>query len=361
MKKIVIKLKTKSYTITVSSGLLKTFNSFWPLKKGNKVMIVTNQILAPIYLDKIKNILENNFIKVDCVIIPDGEQFKNLSTANIIFTELLNKMHGRDTTLIALGGGVIGDLTGFVAATYQRGVKFIQIPTTLLAQVDASIGGKTAVNHICGKNMIGVFYQPDSVLIDTDFLKTLSLREVQSGMAEIVKYGIIMDSSFFAWIEKNISLVLSLDDSAIEYCINRCCEIKASVVTNDEYEIGMRMILNLGHTYGHAIETFMQYSKNWLHGEAISVGMVMASRASLLINKISNNDFYRIKSLLKKIGLPIKGPEIMTVQDYLCSMMHDKKVMDNQLRLVLPVEIGKAKVFNNLKKEIIIQSIEYCI
>lgn len=361
MKKIIINLKTKSYPITISSGLLKNFNAFWPLKKGDQAMIITNEILAPIYLDNIKNILEKNFIKLDCIIISDGEKFKNLSTANTIFTELITKMHGRDTTLIALGGGVIGDLTGFVAATYQRGVRFIQIPTTLLSQVDASVGGKTAVNHVYGKNMIGVFYQPDSVLIDLDFLKTLPLRQLKSGIAEVIKYGIIIDSKFFSWIEQNIDLLLSLNNSTVEYCVNRCCKIKSSIVSTDEHELNIRMILNLGHTYGHAIETFMKYHHDWLHGEAISVGIMMASKASLLMNKINDNDFFRIKILLDKIGLPIKGPSKMTVEDYFVSMKHDKKVISNVLRIVLPMKIGKAKVFNNLKKSLISKSIQYCM
>lgn len=360
MKKILIKLKTKNYHIVISNNLIKNFEFFFPLKKNDQAMIVTNQILAPLYLDKIKKTLEKNYIKLDYVIIPDGEKFKNLSTANIIFTELINKMHGRDTTLIALGGGVIGDLTGFVAATYQRGVRFIQIPTTLLSQVDASIGGKTAVNHAYGKNMIGAFYQPDSVLIDLNFLNTLPIRELKSGIAEVIKYGIITDYEFFAWIEENYQLLLSLNNDAIKHCIIRCCEIKSLIIQKDEHESGIRMILNLGHTYGHAIETFMEY-KNWLHGEAISVGMIMASRASFLMNKISKNNFYRIKTLFEKIGLPIKGPSNMTVEDYLFNMKHDKKVLSNSLRMILPTKIGKAEIFNNLKKDLILQSIKDCI
>lgn len=358
MKKITINCKNKKYTINISSGLISNLNDLLFFDEKDKVMIVTNKTLSIIYLNKIKNILEKNGAKIDFIVIPDGEKFKSLSTADTIFTELLHKMYNRDSTLIALGGGVIGDLTGFVAATYQRGIKFIQIPTTLLSQVDASIGGKTGVNHVNGKNMIGVFHQPESVIIDLNFLYTLPLRELKSGIAEVIKYSIIFDEKFFIWIEKNIDLLLSLNKYALEYCVMRCCELKAQAVEKDEKELNSRMVLNLGHTYGHAIETFMGYNGDWLHGEAISVGMIMAAHASFLINKISKNDFNRIVTLISKIGLPTKGPNGMLVENYIFNMMHDKKVISNKIRMILPVKIGKVKIFDNLNKELIIKSIK---
>lgn len=361
MKKITVKLKHFKYIIQIASGLSNNFNTFSILKKNDKVMIITNEKLASIYLKLIKNMFNHNRIKINYIIIPEGEKFKNLSTANLIYTKLIKKMHGRDTILISLGGGVINDLTGFVAATYQRGVKLIHIPTTLLAQVDASIGGKTAVNHNDGKNMIGVFYQPNSVIIDTDFLNTLPKREIKSGMAEIIKYGIIFDENFFSWIEKNINELIILNNKLITECIYRCCIIKSKIVQMDENDKNIRMILNLGHTYGHAIETFMKYNGSWLHGEAISVGIAMASRASYLIKKINIYDFNRIIALLKKAGLPTTGPKNMKVNDYLNIIMHDKKVISNKLRIILPIKIGKADVFSNINKEIIYQSIQDCI
>ena len=275
MERITVTLGERSYPITIAAGLFNDPASFLPLKAGDQAMLVTNETLAPLYLDRVRHLLEQAGVKVDSVILPDGEQYKSLTVLDTVFTALLQKPHGRDTTLLALGGGVVGDLTGFAAASYQRGVRFIQIPTTLLSQVDSSVGGKTAVNHPLGKNMIGAFYQPASVVVDLDCLKTLPARELASGLAEVIKYGIILDGEFFTWLEENMDALLRLDGQAMAYCIRRCCELKAEVVAADERETGLRALLNLGHTFGHAIEAEMGYG-NWLHCEAVAAGMVMA-------------------------------------------------------------------------------------
>lgn len=358
MKTIKVSFKRKICPIYISYDLLNVFNFNTSFLKNKKVMIITNDKVSNIYLKKIYNHLNYYFKIINHIVIPDGESFKNLSTANIIFTELLKKLYGRNTILIALGGGVIGDLTGFVASTYQRGVKFIQIPTTLLSQVDASIGGKNAVNHLLGKNMIGTFYQPDLVLIDPIFLSSLEKREIISGIAEIIKYGIIYDLNFFIWLQKNIKLILSLDKSIIEECIYKCCDIKIKIVKQDEHELGIRSLLNLGHTYGHAIETFTNYDRNWLHGEAVSVGIIMSSYTSLLINKLKKEDFIKIYNLLIAAKLPIKGPKEMKAEDYLNIMMRDKKIKDKFIRLVLPISIGKAKIFEITDNNILIKAIQ---
>lgn len=263
---------------------------------------------------------------------------------------LLSGNHGRDTTLVALGGGVIGDLTGFAAACYQRGVPFIQVPTTLLAQVDSSVGGKTAVNHPLGKNMIGAFYQPQLVLIDTLCLQTLPEREFAAGLAEVIKYGIIWDADFFGWLEENISRLQQQESAALSYAIRRCCEIKADMVASDEREHGVRALLNLGHTFGHAIEAEMGYG-NWLHGEAVAVGMVQACYTARLRGEMTDQQVDRVKRLLLAAQLPISGPETMGLSQYLPHMMRDKKVLAGQLRLVLPLGIGSAQVVSDVTEQ----------
>ncbi|SUG36303.1 3-dehydroquinate synthase [Salmonella enterica subsp. arizonae] len=262
-------------------------------------------------------------------------------------------------TLVALGGGVIGDLTGFAAASYQRGVRFIQVPTTLLSQVDSSVGGKTAVNHPLGKNMIGAFYQPASVVVDLDCLKTLPARELASGLAEVIKYGIILDADFFTWLEGNLDALLRLDGPAMAYCIRRCCELKAEVVAADEREAGLRALLNLGHTFGHAIEAEMGYG-NWLHGEAVAAGMVMAACTSERLGQFSSADTQRIIALLRRAGLPVNGPREMSAQAYLPHMLRDKKVLAGELRLVLPLAIGKSEVRGGVSHEVVLSAIADC-
>ena len=279
-----------------------------------------------------------------------------METWNQILTALLANNHTRNSILIALGGGVIGDVAGFAASAYQRGIKFIQVPTTLLSQVDSSVGGKTAINHPLGKNMIGAFYQPQAVVIDINCLKTLPPRELSAGLAEVIKYGIIMDSEFFNWLETHIDDLLNLDVDALSYCIYHCCKLKAQVVAADETEQDMRAILNLGHTYGHAIEAELGYG-NWLHGEAVSVGMLMAAQTAKLLGKLTDKDIERIKNLLIKAKLPVKRPERMTIESYIPHMLRDKKVLSGQIRLVLPTKIGAVEVIDVVDKQLILEAI----
>ncbi|GAA0482912.1 MULTISPECIES: 3-dehydroquinate synthase [Tatumella] len=360
MEQITVSLEERSYPIRIAAGLFDDPASYWPLGAGNPVMVVTNDTLAPLYLDAVTEKLSAAGVLVDQVILPDGEQYKTLTVLEQIFTALLEKPHGRDTTLIALGGGVIGDMTGFAAACYQRGVRFIQIPTTLLSQVDSSVGGKTAVNHPLGKNMIGAFYQPASVIIDTDCLKTLPPRELSSGLAEVIKYGIILDNDFFVWLENHMEALVALDEKALAQCIRRCCELKARVVAADERESGVRALLNLGHTFGHAIEAHMGYG-NWLHGEAVSAGIVMAARTAEYINGFSPDDTQRIIKLLERAGLPVHGPREMTASQYLPHMMRDKKVLAGELRLVLPRNIGQSEVRGDISHDIVTRAINDCL
>lgn len=359
MERITVTLGERSYPITIAAGLFEEPASFLPLRAGEQVMIVTNTTLAGLYLDKIKNTLEQGGVRVDTVVLPDGEQYKTLTVMDQVFTALLQKPHGRDTTLVALGGGVIGDLTGFAAACYQRGVRFIQVPTTLLSQVDSSVGGKTAVNHPLGKNMIGAFYQPASVVIDLNCLQTLPARELASGLAEVIKYGIILDAEFFSWLEVHVDDLLRLEPSAMAYCIRRCCEIKADVVAADEHEHGQRALLNLGHTYGHAIEAEMGYG-NWLHGEAVAAGMMMAVETARLLGQFSESDAERVKALLLRAGLPVKGPAEMMPEAYLPHMMRDKKVLAGELRLVLPLAIGRSEVRSGVSHDKVLAAIAAC-
>lgn len=359
MERITVTLGERSYPITIAAGLFNEPASFLPLKSGDQVMLVTNETLAPLYLDKVRGVLQRAGVNIDSVILPDGERYKSLTVLDTVFTALLKKPHGRDTTLVALGGGVIGDLTGFAAASYQRGVRFIQVPTTLLSQVDSSVGGKTAVNHPLGKNMIGAFYQPASVVVDLDCLKTLPARELASGLAEVIKYGIILDADFFTWLEGNLDALLRLNGPAMAYCIRRCCELKAEVVAADEREAGLRALLNLGHTFGHAIEAEMGYG-NWLHGEAVAAGMVMAACTSERLGQFSSADTQRIIALLRRAGLPVIGPREMSAQAYLPHMLRDKKVLAGELRLVLPLAIGKSEVRGGVSHEVVLSAIADC-
>lgn len=357
MQKIVVQLEKKSYPIVIANGLFKDSLLRWPLKHGEKAVFITNDRIAPIYLKTLRNILHGYGINTDQLILPDGERSKSLDILDKIFTKLLEKQYDRNTVLIALGGGVIGDLTGFAAATYHRGIRFIQIPTTLLAQVDASIGGKTGINHILGKNMIGSFYQPISVFIDLDFLKTLTHREFSSGLAEIIKYAVAFDLDFFNWLENNLEDLLSLNNTSLMYCIYHCCKIKASVITTDEYEYGNRILLNLGHTYGHAIESCLGYNF-WSHGEAVSAGIMMAISTAARLKKFSKiEEIVRVQSLLKRAKLPVCGPESMKPIDYIKYMVRDKKSRLGNINLVLPLSIGNAQVFMNVDHDLILHSI----
>ena len=302
MLELTVDLGNRSYPIFIGSGVLNDSARLKPYIRSKQVAVVTNETIAPLYLDQLKSLLTG--FDVTEVVLPDGEAFKNLETLNRVFDGLLQARHNRTTTLIALGGGVVGDMTGFAAASYQRGVDFIQIPTTVLSQVDSSVGGKTGVNHPLGKNMIGAFHQPNAVLIDTDVLKTLPDRELSAGLAEVIKYGLICDPEFYAWLQQNISKLVNRDTEALVYAIHRSCADKAKVVAEDEKESGIRAILNLGHTFGHAIETHLGYGE-WLHGEAVAAGMVMAARLSCQLGSIGAEEVEGIKTLLVQAGLPV--------------------------------------------------------
>lgn len=357
MLQVNVELKERRYPILIGAGLLNQPASYSPLKSGDKVMIVSNPTVAEHYLSVVTNALTELGCYVDSVLIPDGEEYKTLESLNLIFTALLEKNHNRDTILIALGGGVIGDVAGYAAASYQRGIRFIQIPTTLLAQVDSSVGGKTAVNHPLGKNMIGAFYQPVSVIVDTNTLHTLAKREVSAGLAEVIKYGAIFDIDFFEWLEKHIDDLVSLKQEALELCIQRCCQLKADVVARDETEKGDRALLNLGHTFGHAIEARMGYGV-WLHGEAVSVGMLEAAALSHILGDLSIEEVARLEKLLARANLPTISPDGMEPEEYLPYMWRDKKVLAGQLRLILLKSLGEAYVSSKATESQVLAAIE---
>lgn len=357
MLQVNVELQERSYPIAIGADLLRQPESYTPLKAGDKVMIVSNPTIAQHYLATVQQTLESLGCAVDSVLIPDGEKYKTLDSLDLIFTALLEKNHNRDTTLIALGGGVIGDVAGFAAASYQRGIRFIQIPTTLLAQVDSSVGGKTGVNHPLGKNMIGAFKQPVSVIIDTDTLQTLDKREVSAGLAEVIKYGAIFDLAFFEWLEAHIDELVSLEQAALEYCIQRCCQLKADVVARDETEKGDRALLNLGHTFGHAIEAHLGYG-NWLHGEAVAVGMLEAAALSEILGDLTAADVARLEKLLARAVLPTVSPDGMQPADYLPYMWRDKKVLGGKLRLILLKQLGQAYIHSEATENQVLQAIE---
>ncbi|MGF1642421.1 MAG: 3-dehydroquinate synthase [Thiotrichales bacterium] len=342
METLRVELGTRSYPIYIGAGLLDRSDLMTAHLRGGSAMVVSNSTVAPLYLDRIRPALQARGKYAESI-LPDGEIYKNLETLNQIYTDLLSNRFDRRATLIALGGGVVGDMAGFAAATYQRGVDFIQVPTTLLAQVDSSVGGKTGVNHALGKNMIGAFHQPRCVVIDTDTLDTLPSRELSAGLAEVIKYGLIVDREFFVWLEHNMDALLARDPVALTYAIRRSCELKAEVVASDECEQGRRALLNLGHTFGHAIETGSGYG-NWLHGEAVGCGMVLAAELSARLGWISDADVQRGTRLIERAGLPTQPPSAMSAERFLNLMAVDKKVLDGQLRLVLLQAIGQATI-----------------
>lgn len=346
-KKLDVNLGERSYPIHIGSGLLSWPEFYAQAIGARRVLIVTNDTVAPLYLDSVTAALADN--AVDTLILPDGEAHKTTATLGLIYDKLLAENFARDCVLIALGGGVIGDITGFAAASYQRGVDFIQIPTTLLAQVDSSVGGKTGVNHPRGKNMIGAFHQPRLVLADTDTLNTLPERELAAGLAEVIKYGLIRDFEFFEWLETNMPALLQRDPAALIHAITRSCENKAQVVAADEREGGQRALLNLGHTFGHAIEAAMGYGE-WLHGEAVGAGMCMAMELSVRMGWLSGTERERGVALIAAAGLPTQPPKIDSEQ-MLELMAHDKKVLAGQLRLILMRGIGSAVVTQDYTAE----------
>ena len=339
MENLTVALGERSYPIYIKSGAMSDSSFFMPHIKGKKVVVVSNHTLKPLFSEKINQALSN--FDLEWITIEDGEKFKTLASYEIIMSFLLANNYGRDVTLIALGGGVIGDITGFVAATYQRGVDFIQVPTTLLSQVDSSVGGKTAVNHSLGKNMIGAFYQPQAVVIDIDTMTSLPDREFAAGMAEVVKYGILGDFPFFEYLEQNQQAIKQQLPEQMSYIIKRCCQNKADIVAQDEKEAGLRALLNLGHTFGHAIEAEMGYGV-WLHGEAVAAGMVQASELAHTRGWLSSEDVERVKQLLAYFDLPILGPDNMSCDQYLVHMRKDKKVQADTIRFVLPKRLGQA-------------------
>lgn len=344
MEVVNLDLDGRGYPIYIGSGLLSGPELFARHIRGKQVLVVTNETVAPIYLDAVKAGL--NAFAVDVVILPDGEQYKTLDTLNLIFNALLERQHTRQSTIIALGGGVVGDMAGFAAASYQRGIDFIQVPTTLLSQVDSSVGGKTAVNHPLGKNMIGAFYQPKAVIIDVETLKTLPARELSAGLAEVIKHGALADYDYFRWVEANVESILAGDGELQITMVKRSCEIKADIVAQDERESGVRALLNLGHTFGHAIENGLGYGV-WLHGEAVGVGLVMAADLSCRLGMLSRQDGLRLKHLVAAAGLPVAPPAELD-NEMLTLMARDKKANDQGLRFVLLEALGKAVLLGNI-------------
>jgi 3-dehydroquinate synthase len=337
-----VALGERSYPIHIGSGLLRRAELVCAQLAQPRVATVTNDVVGPLYLDAFAGALERAGVQALRITLPDGEARKNWESLNRILDALLEHRCERSTTVIALGGGVIGDLAGFAAAVFLRGVPFVQVPTTLLAQVDSSVGGKTGINHPLGKNMIGAFHQPRLVLADTDTLSTLPARELAAGLAEVVKYGLILDRPFFEWLEANMERLVARDEQALVHAIRRCCELKAEVVAGDERESGARALLNLGHTFGHAIEAGLSYGA-WLHGEAVAAGTVMAARLSHAMGMLDDAEVARVSALLQRAGLPVEAPDL-GVDAYLALMGMDKKVEGGKLRLILLRAIGQAYV-----------------
>lgn len=352
-----IELNDRGYPIFIGPNLLSDSDCFFPYVAGSAVLVVTNETVAPLYLRKIRDALSG--LNVSEMVLPDGEQYKTLDTVNSIFTRLLEQRFDRSSTLLALGGGVIGDITGFAAACYQRGISFIQAPTTLLAQVDSSVGGKTGVNHPLGKNMIGAFHQPKCVVSDTTTLDTLDDRQLSAGLAEVIKYGLVGDLDFYVWLEGNMEALVQRDNDALVYAIERSCRNKAKIVEADERESGRRALLNLGHTFGHAIENAVGYGR-WMHGEAVAAGTCLAARMSHKLGWIGKDDLERVENLFRRANLPTERPKDIALDRFLELMSLDKKVMDGTQRLVLLESIGKATVTADFDQEVLKRTILDC-
>jgi 3-dehydroquinate synthase len=338
MESLSVALGSRSYPIHIGSGLISSAALYAPHLAGGGAAIVTNDVVAPLYLSRLTKALGDG--RVAEIVVPDGEQAKSWQTLNRVFDALLKARCGRDTLIVALGGGVIGDLAGFAAAVYQRGVPFVQVPTTLLAQVDSSVGGKTAINHALGKNMIGAFHQPRAVISDVATLDTLPERELRSGLAEVIKHGLALDAAFFEWLESNVEKILEKDPAALVHAVRRSCELKARIVAEDERESGARARLNFGHTFGHAIEAATGYGA-WLHGEAVAAGMVMAAELSQLMGHLRKNEVSRVRALLKRAGLPVAGPALAP-ERLLELMAVDKKAAKGRTRFVVLEAMGRA-------------------
>ncbi len=355
MRTLTVELAERSYPIFIGAGLINKTELYLPYIKGRQALIVTNTSVEKLYLEQVQQALTG--IQVDVVVLDDGEQYKTTTELNKIYDALLKHKHNRTTTLIALGGGVVGDMCGFAAATYQRGVNFIQVPTTLLSQVDSSVGGKTGVNHPLGKNMIGAFHQPQAVIADTDVLNTLPANELSAGLAEVIKYGLIADVEFYRWLQENMTELMQKSAQALSFAIERSCQNKADVVAQDEKEGGIRATLNLGHTFGHAIEAEQGYG-NWLHGEAVAVGMLQAADLSWRMGNITAAEVNDLRQLLKTANLPVAGPENMNAAQYLEHMAVDKKVLDGRIRLVLLEQIGKALITSETPQNLLLETLE---
>ncbi len=346
-----VELGDRSYPIFIADGLLKKADLVAPYVAKGRVVIVTNDVVAPLYLDTVKQLFVGHELLE--IVLPDGEAYKNLDTVRFIYDKLLAGKYDRNTLLVALGGGVIGDITGFAASTYLRGVNFIQIPTTLLAQVDSSVGGKTGVNHPLGKNMIGAFYQPRCVVADTDVLNTLPEREAKAGLAEVIKYGLIYDETFFDWLAEHSEDIRHSEPALISQAIRTCCEIKAEIVAKDEKETGIRALLNLGHTFAHAIETASGYG-TWLHGETVSMGMVMAADLSCRIGWLDQVTARRIRSVLEeKFSMPVLPPADISIEQYLDLMLSDKKAELGKINFVLLKTIGDAAIESDIDRALL--------
>ena len=355
MQTLRVELGDRSYPIHIGEGLLGRGELFSPYLQGGRAAVVTNVTVAPLYLERVAAALAAAGAEVVKIVLPDGEAYKNWETLNLVYDRLLETRCDRQTTLVALGGGVIGDLAGFAAATYQRGIPFLQVPTTLLAQVDSSVGGKTAINHPRGKNMIGAFHQPLAVLADMGTLATLPLRELRAGLAEVIKHGLIRDLEFFEWMESNIERLIAREPEALAHAVRRSCEIKAEIVALDERETGPRALLNFGHTFGHAVETGAGYGV-WLHGEAVAAGMAMAARLSLRLGGPSEADVRRILGLLGRAGLPVSVPG-MSPQRFMELMSVDKKVESGRMRFVVLERLGSAAIRSDVPASVLDQTL----
>lgn len=354
MQTLYVELGDRRYPIFIGSQL-NSQELLEPYIRGKQVLIVTNTTVAPLYLEHYQRALCSANKIVSVCVLPDGEKYKNIEHLNLIFDALLEANFNRDCTVLALGGGVIGDMAGFASACFQRGVNFIQVPTTLLSQVDSSVGGKTGINHPLGKNMIGAFQQPQVVLADMAQLKTLPERELSAGLAEVIKYALLGDIEFLAWLEEHMDSLVARDPELLAEAVYRSCAHKARIVANDEKEQGERALLNLGHTFGHAIESYLGYGV-WLHGEAVATGMVMATDVSQRMGWISKSDLERTKKIILRANLPIVCPKI-PLNEFLAYMSHDKKVLNGQLRLVLMKQLGQAVITKEFDTELMNQAI----
>jgi 3-dehydroquinate synthase len=353
MESLRVALGSRSYPIHIGSGLLERADLYLPYLAGGGVAVITNDKVAPLYLAKVKAALQ--LAGVADIVVPDGEQAKGWQTLERVFDALLAARVGRDGLIVALGGGVVGDLAGFAAAVYQRGIDFVQVPTTLLAQVDSSVGGKTAINHARGKNMIGAFHQPRAVIADVTTLDTLPERELRAGLAEVIKHGLALDEPFTRWLEGSMEQLVARDRAALSYAVRRSCELKAAIVADDERESGARALLNFGHTFGHAIEAGTGYGA-WLHGEAVAAGMVMASELSQRIGNIQKADVARVRDLLRRAGLPVAGPAL-TPERMLELMAVDKKAAKGQIRFIVLDAVGKAALRGDLPEPAVREAI----